>query len=283
MGCRGIIRILLERPTADFINFFRQLYETHHSGLVAVLIETNEKSEKYEKDWQVGRRLVFDNGNLAANEFPPQTSQELINESLTAWEEKQSKTLTTENGEFFLEYIAPPVSLFLFGAGFDSVPVYEMAKMLGWRVVVVDHRSAFANAERFPGANEIIVERPENIDGKLVIDENSVAVVMTHNYEHDKLILRRLLKTNLFYIGALGPRRRTENILTEWRAAGEEIDAAQLNKLYAPIGLDIGADTPESIAVSIIAEIKSVLSDRRGGFLRERKSSIYDRNAIAAA
>jgi xanthine/CO dehydrogenase XdhC/CoxF family maturation factor len=280
MGCRGVIRILLERPNADFINFFRQLYETHQSGLVASLIAANTENKDC---FRVGQRLLVNAGNLAANDFTPQITQEIFTECLSAWREKQSRILQTEIGEFFLEYIAPPISLILFGAGFDSVPVYETAKFLGWRVIVVDHRTAFANKERFPKADEIIAARPENLDGKLTVDENSVAVVMTHNYEHDKNILRFLLNTNLRYIGALGPKRRTENILAEWRAAGENISASETENLYAPIGLDIGADTPESIALSIITEIKSVLSNRQGGFLRERKGSIYNRNAVAAA
>jgi xanthine/CO dehydrogenase XdhC/CoxF family maturation factor len=100
---------------------------------------------------------------------------------------------------------------------------------------------------------------------------------MSHNYEHDKNILRFLLNSDARYIGALGPKRRTENILREWRDAAENFSDEQLSRLYAPIGLDIGADTPESIALSIIAEIKSVLTNRNGGFLRQRIGSIYNR------
>ncbi len=277
MGCRGVIRILLERPTGDFINFFRELYEKHQSGLVATLIKTDAGNES---GFKVGQRLLFNNVNLMANDFTPPVTQEIFQECLTAWREKRSKILPTEIGEFFLEYIESPVSLILFGAGFDAVPVYETAKILGWRVIVVDHRAAYANRERFPKADEIIVARPENIAGTLAIGENTVAVVMTHNYEHDKNILRFLFNFNLRYVGALGPRRRAKNILAEWRDAGENISISQIENLYAPIGLDIGADTPESIALSIIAEIKSVLSDRRGGFLREREGSIYNRNAV---
>jgi xanthine/CO dehydrogenase XdhC/CoxF family maturation factor len=192
---------------------------------------------------------------------------------------KQSKYLPTEYGEFFLEFIAPPISLIIFGAGFDAIPLSETAKTLGWRVTIVDHRAAFANKKRFLRADEIIITRPENLAEKISIDETTVAVAMTHNYEHDKKILRFLLNTDARYIGALGPKRRMENILAEVREAGEKLSPAQLDKLYAPIGLDIGADTPESIALSIVAEIKSVLANRAGGFLRERKGSIYNRNA----
>ena len=100
---------------------------------------------------------------------------------------------------------------------------------------------------------------------------------MSHNYEHDKNTLRFLLQSNARYIGALGPKRRTENILGEWRAAGVDFSDSQLDRLYAPIGLDIGADTPESIALAILAEIQTVLAEREGGFLRRRSGSIYNR------
>ena len=101
---------------------------------------------------------------------------------------------------------------------------------------------------------------------------------MTHNYEKDREIIRFLLKRDLQYIGALGPKRRTEKLLEELKAEGFECSDIELEKLHAPIGLDIGADTPEAIALSIVAEIQSVLKNRRGGFLRKRNGSIYERN-----
>ncbi len=158
------------------------------------------------------------------------------------------------------------------------MPLAEIAKNLGWRVVVFDHRTAFANRERFANADKIVISRPEDVAENIKIAENSVAVVMTHNYEHDKNLLRFLLKSNAKYVGSLGPKRRAENILQEFSAAGILFSADELEKFYAPVGLDIGAETPEAIALSIIAEINAVLSKRRGGFLRDRKGSIYERD-----
>ncbi len=99
----------------------------------------------------------------------------------------------------------------------------------------------------------------------------------THNYAHDHEILKFLLSKKLAYIGALGPKKRTENLLRELRKENAVFDEMQLKKLYAPVGLDIGAANPETIALSIVAEINSVLSNRAGGFLRLRRGSIYDR------
>ncbi|MET0754484.1 MAG: XdhC family protein, partial [Pyrinomonadaceae bacterium] len=271
MGCRGVIRILLERPAPDFIDFCRRIYQTRRRGLAATLIGSKTESER------VGARLILDEDNLIKSDFSEETTENLLADCAAVLGEKKSRLLENDFGEFFLEFIPAPVSLVIFGAGADAIPVLDAAKNLGWRVSVVDHRAAFANRERFAAADEIILTRSENLAGKLTIDENTVAVVMSHNYEHDKNTLNFLLNSDARYIGALGPKRRTENILHEWRAEGADFSDKQLEKLYAPIGLDIGADTPESIALSIIAEIKSVLTDRSGGFLRRRNGSIYNR------
>ncbi len=271
MGCRGVIRILLERPAQDFIDFCRCLYQTRRNGLAATLISAKTESI------QVGARLILEEGNLIKSDFSAEMAENLLPECLSVLQEKKSKLFENDSGEFFLEFIPAPISLIVFGAGADAIPVAETAKNLGWRVCVVDHRAAFANRERFRAADEIVLTRAENLAGNLTIDENTVAVVMSHNYEHDKNIVRFLLESDARYVGALGPKRRTENILREWRESGVVFSAQQLEKLYAPIGLDIGGDTPESIALAIIAEIKSVLANRGGGFLRLRNTSIYNR------
>lgn len=274
-GCRGVIRILLERPKLEFINFFRKLYNSRRRGLIATLI--NAKTD----NGLIGKRLIFIEGEIAASDFSPAETKDLTAECFAALREQKSKLLKNDAGEFYIEFVPPSVSIVIFGAGADAVPVAEFAKNLGWRVSVADHRAAFANRERFPSADEIILTRPENFPENLTIDANTVAVVMSHNYEHDKSALRFFLNSNARYVGALGPKRRTENILREWREAGETFSDERLEKLYAPVGLDIGADTPESIALSIVAEIKTVLAGRNGGFLRRRRGSIYNRSGSA--
>jgi xanthine/CO dehydrogenase XdhC/CoxF family maturation factor len=122
-----------------------------------------------------------------------------------------------------------------------------------------------------------LVLPPEDLRRNLILDQNTAAVIMTHNYNRDREILRFLLESEACYIGALGPKRRTEKLLEELNAEGTNFSPEQLEKLFAPVGLDIGANTPEAIALSIIAEIQSVLNQREGGFLRRRKSSIYER------
>ncbi|MBK7392118.1 MAG: XdhC family protein [Chloracidobacterium sp.] len=186
----------------------------------------------------------------------------LISEMRAAYERREA----SENVEI-------PVAVMLYGAGADAVPFVRIASELGWQVTVHDHRPAFLTKARFPDAFALvsqIIDQPLTISS----DDRTAGVIMTHNYARDKIVLPALLKSNVFYVGALGPKRRTEQILDE--LAGD-LTPEQLARLYAPVGLDIGADTPESIALSIIGEIQSVLKTRNGGHLRNRQGSIYDR------
>ena len=170
-----------------------------------------------------------------------------------------------------------PVAVLLFGAGADAVPFVRIASELGWQVTVHDHRPGFLTEERFPSAQKLVLQIVDEPPGDIVADDRTAAVIMTHNYARDRFILPAVLNSDAFYIGALGPKTRTNQLLNEVAVNGEIFSDEQLSRLFAPVGLDIGADTPESIALSIIGEIQSVLKTRVGGHLRDRKGSIYDR------
>ncbi len=168
-----------------------------------------------------------------------------------------------------------PIAVMLFGAGADAMPFVRIAADLGWQVTVYDHRPAFLTAERFPDAQNLVLQKTDETPDTVIADDRTAAVIMTHNYARDRFILPALLISDAFYVGALGPKRRTEQLLEE---IGKAFSEEQLSRLYAPVGIDIGGDTPESIALSIIAEIQSVLKNRGGGHLRDRHGSIYGRN-----
>lgn len=284
MGCRGVIRILLE-PVAEengLSETFQAAYERREPGVIGTLIAADSAFET-----AIGGRIFYsDSEQFYFKNLPdyleklPELREDCLR-SLTEDKISQTKEYRTQQGnfEFFFENIKPPISLLIFGAGADAVPLVAIAENLGWQISVIDHRPAFLTEERFPQAENLILNNSEVFNEKIVLDEQTSAVVMTHNYERDRQILARLLKSSAFYIGALGPKRRTQNLLSELSEAGEKFSAAQLARLYAPVGLDVGADTPEGIALSIAAEIQSVLKQRRGGFLRERQGSIYNRSA----
>jgi xanthine dehydrogenase accessory factor len=279
MGCNGIIRILLE-PLKDieFFKFVENCFETRIAAVVAhVVTAANETA------YPIGSRIYFTNDGEPEGGKPPLVAESIARsvKDVKAFKRSVCEVAESENGdvEFFLEFIQPPVNLVIFGAGYDAVPVAAFAKDLGWRVTIVDHRPAFASAERFSAADELIVSRPEALHERLRVDEGTVAVVMTHNYSLDREIIVFLLTSPAAYVGALGPKKRTENLLNELQEDGVEFSGSQLARLFAPIGLDIGGTSPETIALSIIAEIQSVLTEREGGFLRARQAPIYDRRA----
>ncbi len=281
MGCNGIVSILIEPIAAENILFksWQTAIEERKRQTIATLVSTDSEI-------QIGGRIFYDEKSQFHFADLPEFFEGFreIHEFCKEFfeENKSSKTCSFENErgkfEFFFENINPPLNLMIFGAGYDAIPLADFAKNLGWKTSIIDHRGAFATKERFPNADEITISHPENLSEKLNFDQETVAVVMTHNYEKDREIMKFLLKQNLKYLGALGPRRRTEKLLGELKVEGFEFSDSELEKLHAPIGLDIGADTPEAIALSIVAEIKSVLSNRNGGFLRERQGSIYGRN-----
>lgn len=272
MGCRGVIRILLERVDLDsqLIKKLRNVYETRVPQSMATVIAKGRDDDRY-----IGERIFFRDTNDAESHPAAKIYREFL-ESNSAYELVKLET-DGDDVEFALETIEPPLLVLLFGAGADATPFARIAFDLGWQVRVFDHRPAYLTAERFPTAENLLLYNDENPVQPIGGDTRTVAVIMTHNYQQDKLLLPNLLRSSVAYIAALGPKRRTEQLLGEIAASGESFSNEQLAKLYAPAGLDIGADTPEAIALSIIAEIQSVLKNRDSGHLRDRKGSIYDR------
>jgi xanthine/CO dehydrogenase XdhC/CoxF family maturation factor len=170
------------------------------------------------------------------------------------------------------------VRLLVCGAGADAIPVVRLAAMTGWLVTVVDHRPSFATADRFPDAERVIrldASQPERALASAVqLDLFVAAVVMGHAAAHDRARLHELLGvTGLRYLGVLGPRRRTLELLEG--APGIEAGVVP-SHLYAPVGLDIGAETPEEIALAIVSECAAALAGRAPRSLREREGPIHE-------
>ncbi len=175
----------------------------------------------------------------------------------------------------------PPRALLICGAGQDAIPLARLGKELGWRVRVVDGRRAYATRERFPDADDIIHCPAPEFGARVAVETGEAAVIMTHNYLHDRDILRALLPSPAAYIGLLGPRARTERLLADLAAlndAAPELDLGKhsLRRLHAPAGLDIGAQAPEQIALSIVAEIEAAAAGRDGGMLKRRLAPLHD-------
>jgi xanthine/CO dehydrogenase XdhC/CoxF family maturation factor len=175
----------------------------------------------------------------------------------------------------FLDEVEPPPALVIFGAGDDAQPLARLAAELGWETSIADPRAAFADAARFPTARRCVVAPAERLVAAVNPGPDALAVVMTHHYVHDVPILRDLLARPLRYLGLLGPRKRAEKILADLSAQGLVIGAEQRARLHAPVGLDLGADSPEQVALSMLAEMQAVRNRRDGRPLRERSRPIH--------
>jgi xanthine/CO dehydrogenase XdhC/CoxF family maturation factor len=171
----------------------------------------------------------------------------------------------------FFDVLVPPPQLVVLGAGDDARPLVRFAADVGFRVVVVDRRPGYLTVERFPAAAALVKSAGDELGEALSLDAECYAVVMNHNFADDQAYLRALLKAPVAYIGMLGPRQRTERILRNL-AVERPMDEA---RVYGPVGLDIGTDGAEQVALAVIAEILAVRSGRRARSLRERRAAIH--------
>jgi xanthine/CO dehydrogenase XdhC/CoxF family maturation factor/CTP:molybdopterin cytidylyltransferase MocA len=210
------------------------------------------------------------------------------NAVLTIYRASEPRLLGTRTGSAadapagaLVQPITRPLSLILFGASPAAEPLVRMAKELGWKVTIADHRPVVIGDERFTAADEIVVAPTEELPGRLSFEVPSAAVVMTHHYLRDLDLLKQLVPRRLDYLGVVGSRIRAERLTTELRALGIAPDVVA--RIRAPAGLDLGMDTPSEIALSIIAEIQAVRRGTTAAALRDRRGSIHDdakRNAI---
>ena len=158
--------------------------------------------------------------------------------------------------DVFIEPVLPPASLYVFGAGHVAVNLYKIANMAGFEVTVVDDRSAYANRERFPDASEVIAEGFESVMARLEPNESSFIVVVTRGHRDDMRVLRWAVATRARYIGMIGSRRKVIAIHRELLKEG--MAANLFERVHSPVGLDIGAITPEEIAIAITAEMIAI-------------------------
>lgn len=238
LGCHGVVRVVLEKlpPRPAWAVALAENFAARRPALLAVT-------------------------HLAATDTPLGT--------------RLSGEPTTDAGTFF-DRIRPPTALAIFGAGDDAQPLARLAHELGWQVTVADPRAAFATAERFPEAQTLAVAPSGDLVGRVAPDADTLAVVMTHHYVHDVPLLRALLPRPLAYLGLLGPKKRAERILADLAREGLAITAEMRARLHAPVGLDLGADSPEQVALAIVAEMQAVLAHRDARPLRERTRPIHD-------
>lgn len=153
----------------------------------------------------------------------------------------------------YIEPIIPISTLYIFGGGHISFPLAKIGKILGFQVVVIDDRKEYANPERFPEADKTIADDYSNVFSPIAINKFSYIVIVTRGHAHDQTVLEWAITTNAEYIGMIGSRNKIRKVYDNLIAKG--VKEEDLKRVHAPIGLDIKAETPEEIAVSIMAEI----------------------------
>lgn len=242
-GCEGVAEVLLEPvlPGLAWIDAVETALAERRTIRLGTLLEVPTGS-----GWSVGQHLVLEAG-----------------EALPA------------GCDGIVERIEPPIALWILGAGDDARPLARLAKALGHRVGIADHRPAFANAERFPDAAEVLCGLPAETIPRMSLDARSAVVLLTHQWERDREALRLLLPSPVAYLGLLGHRRRGTLLLESLAEDGFAAAPQWLARLYSPTGLDLGGQEPETIALAILAEVEAVLAGRSAGHLRDRRAPIH--------
>jgi xanthine dehydrogenase accessory factor len=164
--------------------------------------------------------------------------------------------------EIFIEPILPPATLYIFGAGHVGLHVYRVARIAGFEVVVIDDRDTYANRERFPEAQEVHAGEFDSVVEELALPEGAFVVIATRGHREDMRVLRWAVNTRARYIGMIGSKRKVLTIYRE--LSNEGIPAERFDRVHAPVGLDIGATTPEEIAVAVVAELIAVRRKAEG-------------------
>ncbi|MDR7132370.1 xanthine/CO dehydrogenase XdhC/CoxF family maturation factor [Algoriphagus sp. 4150] len=275
LGCNGIIHVLIEpidyQNTINPIELLKiALNDRDFYRLITVF------SVKYSKQEQVGtkvllkEKLTFGDKDGLGDPLWTRIQEELASGDSTYHIIRKYEAF--DDLQVFIESIKPTIRLFLFGAGNDTIPLAKMADTLGLEVVVIDGRKNLATAQRFPSALKIVTGSGNEVVQQLDTDSNSAALLMTHNFDYEALVLEDLLPLNLPYVGILGPKKKSEKLIER---LGRNGVAVNQDTIYSPMGLDIGAEGSEEIALSILAEVKAVLAKKQGTFLRNKTGPIH--------
>ncbi len=272
LGCNGIVHILFEPIDPGLpANPIALLQKAAHAEIPSVLATVFNQQDSAGS--QTGTCCWF-NGKDVVVAPPFSCAPDLRNRMAVVLESGRS-SLAADETTALLQYIPPPVELVIAGAGNDAQPLARFAELLGWRITVMDGRKTHATAARFPQAYRIRVGKPPEVLQDIRMGSQTAVVLMSHNYVYDRDMLAQLLNRGAAYIGVLGPRKKTAQLLQALQELGISISQQALQRVYAPTGLQLGAETAEEIALSVIAEIKAVLSGQQGGHLRDHNGPIH--------
>lgn len=264
LGCNGAVRILLQlvRAKHDFwpLNVFADAVDHDACG---VLITVTVSSHP---DYPSGRTMFLSASSLVKSNIRPEEEMPSLATARQVWSRRRPVLASHQTDgrqlQAFYDYVLPPSRLLVLGAGTDARPLVQCAARLGWKVSIVDYRPAHIKPGRFPEAESLLLA-PEQLNSQLSRVRYDAVVLMTHNFEYDRRYLQQIAASPIPFIGLLGPRQRRDMLLNNLDSAAESLR----DRIFGPVGLDIGAQSPEEIALSIMAGIQAALNKRSGGQL----------------
>ena len=260
LGCDGVIHLMLQRlDRVDDFGFLKQLAASHAARQAVLVTLVTQSAEGL----PCGAFAMVDASDISAGDPYLQQSLRAAAEPWPAWRFKTIGLDPSQNRASAIQVNMPArTRVLICGAGPDAVPVARVLSELDWDVQIVDHRPAFAKAERFPPNCSVIQSRPERLAELIDLTEVDAVVIMSHHLENDSNYLGQVSAYDIPYVGVLGPRARRDRLR-------EMADCGDL-QIHGPVGLDIGAELPSAIALSAAAEIHAVLNHRAGLPLTQR-------------
>lgn len=279
LGCNGVIQVLFEpvdvEQSENPIELLKQASGKKQSMIIGTFFHL-DKSQN-----QIGTTFLIDhNLDVVGKNADSVIHNQIIEDCRVALSEQSSLfreyLIGKEHHYIFLEVFTQPTTLVLVGAGNDAQILARMAEELGWNVIVTDGRPTHASNDRFASSCQVVVAKPEEVLNQVEISGRTVFVLMTHNYQYDLSVLKTLLnEPEIPYIGILGPMKKYQRMLEDLANGGIRPDEKTLERIYAPVGLEIGAETPAEIGLSILSEIQSVLTGTPGGQLKKKDGPIH--------
>ncbi len=268
LGCNGIVYLLFEPVRKDVpnnpIHIIRQIIQQRKDAVIITSFNVNRNAiQKGTCGYTSGDHSYFGEEITALIPGCKATLQQRVSAVHKIGEES-----------VLYQFIPPAIQLIIVGAGNDVQPLVEMSALLGWKIIIVDGRPNYATRHRFPKATEIKVLPSTELVRAFTIDAQTAFVLMTHNYHYDLVVLQQLLQTDCLYIGVLGPKKKLFKMIDELTGNGLTVET-KLKNIYGPVGLDIGSETSEEIALSVAAEIKAVFAERNGTSLRDKPAGIH--------
>jgi xanthine/CO dehydrogenase XdhC/CoxF family maturation factor len=275
LGCNGIIDVLFtpldNSDEQNPVRLLSGLTDKRESSIVVTVTECSDQLGA------LGKTILFKNDDQFLESFVIQSIGAAVLEDIRKCSLSQrSQTIVYPYGDgsikIFIEVILPVTHLVIYGGNADIYCMVRVGRELGWDATVVTNL-AKAEKQLFSMATRVIhnkgVEEP-------VVDNHTAILLMSHDYETDFRNLKKALQTSASYIGLLGPKKRSDKMFGALSGAGEPVSPADLERIFSPAGLDIGANTPEEIALSIAAEVRSHFAGRKGMSLRLREGTIYE-------